>query len=381
MPAWCSRSTRYRKLVRVAEPGGRRVVAGDLVAPGAAERVLHHRQELHVGEAQLGDVRGQLLGQLPVGQAGPPRAEVHLVDAHRLLVRLPPRPAAPASRASLHSYVELVHHRGGGRRHLRVRGQRVGLVPPQPVGAEDAVLVAVRRPARPGTKTSHTPLEPSERIGQPSCGAPAGEVADHPHARGRSAPTPRTRRRSSNGLRAEHRPQPLVPALADQVQVQLAEGGRVAVRVVGDAAVHLDPVVEHLAGHASPRRRPRRAPASSGAARRRPATATSAAPRRRVRMVVRPPAGCAPSTACGSCVSPAISWSIVRPSSGAVGAVPPESRRVRLDGQLGATARRSGAAGPGGAPSTRARAAGTGRAGPRCAAPSRSWRRSARRAR
>ena len=81
------------EVVRVAEPGRRRVVAGDLVAPRAAERVLHHRQELHVGEAHLQHVRGELLGQLPIAEAGPPGAQVHLVHAHRLLVRRLPGPA------------------------------------------------------------------------------------------------------------------------------------------------------------------------------------------------------------------------------------------------------------------------------------------------
>ena len=34
------------------EAGARREVAGDLVAPGTGEGVLHHRHELDVGEAQ-----------------------------------------------------------------------------------------------------------------------------------------------------------------------------------------------------------------------------------------------------------------------------------------------------------------------------------------
>ena len=44
----------------------RRVVGADLVAPGAAERVLGHRQELDVGEAEVADVAGQLVGEIPV---------------------------------------------------------------------------------------------------------------------------------------------------------------------------------------------------------------------------------------------------------------------------------------------------------------------------
>ena len=69
------------EVVRRAESRRRRVVRRDLVAPRAAERVLRHRQQLDVREPELDDVIAQLLGELPVVQPGPPRAEVHLVDA------------------------------------------------------------------------------------------------------------------------------------------------------------------------------------------------------------------------------------------------------------------------------------------------------------
>ncbi len=48
---------------------GRGVERRDLVAPRPAEGVLHHRQQLDVGEAHVGDVGGQLVGQLGVGRA------------------------------------------------------------------------------------------------------------------------------------------------------------------------------------------------------------------------------------------------------------------------------------------------------------------------
>ena len=53
MPAWCSLSIEEPQPVGVAEARRRREVRRDLVAPRAAERVLHHRQELDVGEAGL----------------------------------------------------------------------------------------------------------------------------------------------------------------------------------------------------------------------------------------------------------------------------------------------------------------------------------------
>jgi hypothetical protein len=102
--------------------------------------MLGHREELHVGEAGLPHVVGELLGQLAVGQALAPRAEVHLVDAHRLYVR---RPCGPRAEPAL--VVPLV----GGleddarrlRRHLGVEREGVGLLPPDAVRAEHVELV------------------------------------------------------------------------------------------------------------------------------------------------------------------------------------------------------------------------------------------------
>ena len=85
------------QVVGGAEPRRGRVVRRDLVAPGAAEGVLGQRHELDVGEAGRDDVVDELVGQLAVGQALPPRAGVHLVDAHRPLV---PAARAPARRAT-----------------------------------------------------------------------------------------------------------------------------------------------------------------------------------------------------------------------------------------------------------------------------------------
>ncbi len=76
------------EVIRGAEAGGRRVVAGDLVAPRAVERMLGHRQQLDVGEAEPMAVLRQLLGGLPVSEpaavrVAPPGAKVDLVDRHR----------------------------------------------------------------------------------------------------------------------------------------------------------------------------------------------------------------------------------------------------------------------------------------------------------
>ena len=91
------------EVVGVAEARGGRVEAGDLVAPRRLVGVLGDRHELHVGEAERGDVVGQRRRQLAVGQdaavgVAAPRAEVHLVDAHAVGDRVAAVRAGPSTR-------------------------------------------------------------------------------------------------------------------------------------------------------------------------------------------------------------------------------------------------------------------------------------------
>ena len=86
------------EVVGRAVVGGGGVVTGDLVAPRAAERVGHDGQQFDVGEAHVGDVVTQLIGELGVAERAvvlqrvqPPGAEVDLVDRHRLAERLAAR--------------------------------------------------------------------------------------------------------------------------------------------------------------------------------------------------------------------------------------------------------------------------------------------------
>src|ERR1019366_6556927 len=64
---------------------------------------------------------------------------------------------------------------------------------------------------------------------------PVIEVADHPHALGIRRPD--RERRAAGPLAdagTQHLPQPLVPALGNEVQVDLAERGRMPVRIIAD---------------------------------------------------------------------------------------------------------------------------------------------------
>ena len=220
------------QVVRLAEAVRGGVVAADLVAPGSAERVLGDRHELDVREAGLGDVPDQLVRDLAVAEARPPRAQVQLVDAQRLRdgVR---RGAAGHPGAVAPGVLGPGHDGCGGRRRLGELRHRIRLEDPVPVRGEDLVLV-VRADvdARAGTapRSRWSPSSAWRRGGRPSrCGR---------RPRGRpwrcGAHTANAVPRSPSmvaGMRAEHLPEPLVPALADQMQVELADGGEVPVGV------------------------------------------------------------------------------------------------------------------------------------------------------
>ncbi len=78
---------------RLAEAARRSEEADRLVAPGLVERMLADRQQLDMGVAHVGDIRDELVGELVVGEErsvemAPPRAEMDLVDRHRLAAGL-----------------------------------------------------------------------------------------------------------------------------------------------------------------------------------------------------------------------------------------------------------------------------------------------------
>lgn len=54
------------EILEAAPAAGGREIAGDLIAPGAGERMLAHRHQLDMGEAQLQHIGNQLIGELPV---------------------------------------------------------------------------------------------------------------------------------------------------------------------------------------------------------------------------------------------------------------------------------------------------------------------------
>ena len=84
------------KVFRRAEPAGRRVQAGRLIAPRSVERMLADGQKLEMGKAHVLRIGRKLFGELAIAQPfiavlAPPRAEMHLVDRDRRAQRVDAR--------------------------------------------------------------------------------------------------------------------------------------------------------------------------------------------------------------------------------------------------------------------------------------------------
>ena len=188
--ALVQRVDEVHEIVRPAEAARRRVVADRLVAPRAVERMLGDRQQLDVRVAHPLDVVRELRRHLAVREPpsvllgiAPPRAEVDLVDRHRVRARVARGARGDPVGVVPLVAVELRDLRRGLRANLGGEAVRVGLLAESAaVGTDDAVLVE-----RPGLHAGNEPLPdtrlvpPGERMG---VGAPAVEVADDRHVCG-----------------------------------------------------------------------------------------------------------------------------------------------------------------------------------------------------
>ncbi len=192
MPGRVERVDERPEVVRRAERGLGREVAAHLVAPRRRVRMLHHRHQLHVGEAEVGDIRHELGGEIAPREALPPGAGMNLVDrrvARHRVGSAPPRepfavrPGKPA----------LVDDRCVLGRHLGEDGVRVGLEPRDPVGARN------RRACTAGLRARSRRLPPRSPTTRPASAGrpPRSSSSSHrrPRRRARSAPRPRTARR------------------------------------------------------------------------------------------------------------------------------------------------------------------------------------------
>ena len=226
------------EVVGVPEARGRGVVAGHLVAPRPIERVLGHREQLDVREPERAAVLDQLLGGLAVAQpravgVAHPGSEVDLVRRHR-------RPIRVVLGAAPHPLVvrpwvgrRIPDPRRRLRPDLHAEGEGVGLQPQRPVAAEDLVLVELAGANAGDEDLPYAGGAHAAKWQQPS--VPAVEVADDPHAPGVRGPDGEADAGHAlvgARVRAEHVVQPFMRALGEEVQVDLADGRGVAVRIL-----------------------------------------------------------------------------------------------------------------------------------------------------
>jgi hypothetical protein len=195
-------------------------------------------------EAEVGRIREQLVGQLPVAEqavrlAGipAPAAEVDLVDRHRpgqrLLGRAGVEPVLVAP-----DMVGLRDDRRRSRRDLGFEGERIGLHAKLAGRGPDLELVAGAF-ADVGQEELPDARRP-ERAHRVEASVPGVEVADDGDRSGGRGPDGERRARDPTdllGVGAEPLVEALVAALLGEVEVELAERRREGVRVVHREAV------------------------------------------------------------------------------------------------------------------------------------------------
>jgi hypothetical protein len=181
--------------------------------------VLHHRHQLDVREAELGDVVDERLRELSPALAEPPRAGVHLVDRERLSERVAAA-AAPEPLVVAPHVGGAVDDRGGLRRSLRAERVRVRLPPFDPVGAADRVLVRV-----PLARLRHDAFPDPRRadgLERVDCAVPTVPVPGHVDVARVGGPD-READAFVVDVRAESLVEPLVAPFADEMEVELPQ--------------------------------------------------------------------------------------------------------------------------------------------------------------
>ena len=192
-------------------------------------------------EAHVGHVLGELVGELAVGErpvalerVQPPRAEVHLVDRDRARERASAARRRSSQSASCHSYAESDDDGGVLRRELR-RGTRAGRPSAAACRPRSRSSNLYRAPGATSGEEELPDPGRAERAHRVQAAVPAVEVADHADRARRSAPRPRSATPATPSdladVRAEAAVQLLVPALAGEVEVELADRRQERVRV------------------------------------------------------------------------------------------------------------------------------------------------------
>ena len=221
------------------EPRAWREQAERLIAPRAAERMLAHRHQLDMGETHLAGIGHQAFGQLvPAGDAPvgmKPRCGVHFVDRDRRVGRLSLRPR-PHPRFVVPGVRRRIHDdRRGCRRQFGRPRQRIGFqrqthaIPP-----DDGELVACAGGQPRDEQFPHAGRKPQPHRVAPR--VPDVEVAHHRHRARIRRPhrEPHAVHPVDRGdARSQVRGELEMPALVEQVQIELAEQRSEGVGILG----------------------------------------------------------------------------------------------------------------------------------------------------
>src|SRR3990170_7668939 len=178
----------FHEVLRASVPARGREVARGLISPGPVERMLHHGQELHVGESHVLHVIHKGTGDLPVSEKAvvplhgpPPGTEVDLVDREgrsKTVCRMPvfhPGIVAPLVR-------KIAYDGGRPRRRFPAEGKGIAFVSAVTGMAGDNVILV----EGPGPDTRDEPFPYPRSIPAHAQGmrnlVPVVELADNGHA-------------------------------------------------------------------------------------------------------------------------------------------------------------------------------------------------------
>ena len=187
--------------------------------------MLGHRHQLDVREAEVVHVRGELVCRLLVGHRSAPRTEVGLVDRQLTAPGVVGHPAL-LPRIVGPRVGRLVDDARRARRDLRGERERIGLLDARAALIRHGELVAVPRARARHERGPHTGAHNgSHRVGTD---VEAVEVADHGNVGGGWRPHREARSFDAVdpvGVRAEMAPQAPMPALVEEMPIDLAPPG------------------------------------------------------------------------------------------------------------------------------------------------------------
>ena len=122
------------QVVWCTEPGGRGIVTGDLIAPGAVKRVFGQGEELDVIEPHLLHIGDELFGCFPISQPpvalldpAPPGTQMDFINCHGSAQRVLLRPRGHPFVVSPGIGIQIMDNSGSFRSLFKAKRKRIGL--------------------------------------------------------------------------------------------------------------------------------------------------------------------------------------------------------------------------------------------------------------